>query len=55
MLRGVVDEVNRRTLGSLLKNIKSVITFDHSILQIVDEALECRNYLTYKFFRTHNL
>ncbi|HEY2034453.1 MAG TPA: hypothetical protein VGH02_12275 [Rhizomicrobium sp.] len=54
MFRKVVDDVNRKTLGTLLQHIKSIGTFDPSILQVVDDALERRNYLTHKFFRTHN-
>jgi hypothetical protein len=52
--RSIVDEVNRKTLGCLLKCIKSLVTCDESILQVVDEALEKRNYLSHHFFRTHN-
>jgi hypothetical protein len=54
MFRRIVDDVDRKTLGILLKIIKRGITIDPSILRVVDEALEQRNYLTHKFFRTHN-
>jgi hypothetical protein len=54
MFRKLVDDVNRKTFGALLQHIKSIGTFDPSILQVVDEALERRNYLTHKFFRSHN-
>jgi len=52
--RGLVDDANRKTLGTLLKVIKSLGRFDQSILDAIDEALERRNYLMHKFFRYHN-
>lgn len=52
--RALVDDANRKTLGALLKLIKSLGKFDQSILDAIDEALERRNYLTHKFFRHHN-
>jgi hypothetical protein len=54
MFQKLTDDVDRKTLGRLLRLIKSVITIDQTILRVVDEALEQRNYLTHKFFRTHN-
>lgn len=52
--RGLVDDANRKTLGALLKVVKSLGTLDQSILDAIDEALERRNYLMHKFFRHHN-
>jgi hypothetical protein len=52
--RSIVDDCNRSTLGKLLKQIKSIGSFDDAIIRAVDEALERRNYLVHKFFRTHN-
>jgi hypothetical protein len=54
MFRSIVDDVNRKTLGALLKSIKTWANFDDSLLEIIDEALERRNYLTHRFFPTHN-
>ena len=54
MFRSVVDDLNRKTLGTVLRHVKSSLNFDARILEIVDRALERRNYLTHKFFRTHN-
>jgi hypothetical protein len=54
MFQKLTDDVDRKTLGRLLRLIKSVITIDQTILRVVDEALEQRNYLTHKFFRNHN-
>jgi hypothetical protein len=54
MLRDILDDCDRSTLGKLLRQVKSIGEFDESILRAVDEALERRNYLTHKFFRTHN-
>ncbi len=54
MYRSVVDDVNRQTLGALLKRIKGQLNFDDTILGVVDEAVKQRNYLTHHFFRKHN-
>jgi hypothetical protein len=54
LIRSVTDDLNRKTLGAVLKNIKQTAKFDPAILETVDAALERRNYLTHKFFRTHN-
>jgi len=54
MFRSVIDDVNRKTLGAMLKHIKAFGNFDDKLVEIVDKALERRNYLTHKFFRTHN-
>jgi hypothetical protein len=54
MFRAVVDDVNRRTFGYLLNHIKKTMSLSDSMITIVDEALERRNYLTHHFFRTHN-
>ncbi|MFO1501391.1 MAG: hypothetical protein U1G07_23880 [Verrucomicrobiota bacterium] len=54
MLRSLVDDVNRKTLGTVLKHIKDFGTFDQTLLDTVNVALERRNYLMHKFFRSHN-
>ena len=54
MFRGLVDDVNRQTLGALLRSLKRMANFDDSLLTIVDEALERRNYLAHRFFPSHN-
>jgi hypothetical protein len=54
MYRSIVNDINRKTFGALLRHIKTIVNFDDSILQWTDEALEKRNYLTHHFFRTHN-
>jgi len=53
-LSSLVDDMNHKTLGRLLKSIKGLATFDQSFLSTVDRALERRNYLTHHFFRSHN-
>ena len=53
-LRSVVDDMNHKTLGRLLKNIKTLATLDQRLLGTVERALERRNYLTHHFFRSHN-
>ena len=55
MLRSVVNDLNRKTLGKLLKMIKTSATFDQKFVAVVETALERRNYLTHQFFRSHNL
>lgn len=54
LFRSLVDDVNRQTLGALLRSIKRMANFDDSLLTIVDEALERRNYLAHRFFPSHN-
>lgn len=54
MYRAIVDDVNRKTFGSLLKHLKKTMNLSDSMIKIVDEALERRNYLTHHFFRSHN-
>jgi hypothetical protein len=54
MYRAIVDDVNRKTFGSLLKHLKKTINLSDSIFKVIDEALERRNYLTHHFFRSHN-
>lgn len=52
--RSLMEDVNRQTLGALLRSIKRMANFDDSLLTIVDEALERRNYLAHRFFPSHN-
>jgi hypothetical protein len=54
MFRRILDDCDRSTLGKLLRQVKSIGEFDDTILTVVDEALERRNYLMHNFFRTHN-
>lgn len=54
MFRSLLDDVNRQTLGTLLRRIKTMAEFDDSLLTIIDEALERRNYLAHRFFPSHN-
>jgi hypothetical protein len=53
-LSSLVDDMNHKTLGRLLKSIKGLATFDQNFLDTVESALERRNYLTHHFFRAHN-
>jgi hypothetical protein len=46
--------VNRKTFGWLLSHLKKTMNLSDSMIKIVDEALERRNYLTHHFFRSHN-
>jgi hypothetical protein len=54
MYRAIVDDVNRKTFGSLLKHLKKTMNLSDSLIKVIDEALERRNYLTHHFFRSHN-
>jgi len=50
IFREVVDDVNKRTFGNLLKQIRKIGDVSDSIEEAMNEALEKRNYLTHKFF-----
>ncbi len=52
--RKLADEVDRKTLGSLLRQIRKIIEFDSSSEKVISEALRKRNYLVHGFFKTHN-
>jgi chemotaxis protein CheY-P-specific phosphatase CheC len=54
MYRAIVDDVNRKTFGSLLTHLKKTMNLSDSIIKVIDEALARRNYLTHHFFRSHN-
>ncbi len=53
-LHSLIDDVNKRTFGNLVKQIRSIGQMDDSIVEIVEQALEKRNYLIHRFFRSHN-
>lgn len=50
----LVQDVNRKTLGRLLEQIKKTVDFDPETVELVESALEKRNYLSHHFFRKHN-
>ncbi|PCJ29302.1 MAG: hypothetical protein COA99_19575 [Moraxellaceae bacterium] len=50
----LVDEVDRKTLGNLLRKIRNIVEFDPSYEEVISEALRKRNYLVHGFFKTHN-
>ncbi|MCP4985924.1 MAG: hypothetical protein GY928_07610 [Colwellia sp.] len=50
----LIDEVDRKTLGNLLRQIRKIVEFDSSSEEIISEALRKRNYLVHGFFKTHN-
>ena len=50
----LVDDVNSKTFGALLRTIKKSIHIGEDILTVIDEALEKRNYITHRFFPHHN-
>jgi len=51
----IIDDVNSRTFGSLLKQIRKIGSVSEDVEKIINEALEKRNYLVHRFFRNHNL
>lgn len=53
-LRSLIDDVNKRTFGNLVKQIRSIGQLDDSIVEIVEQALEKRNYLIHRFFCSYN-
>lgn len=54
VLRAVINDLNRKTVGAMFRLLKEFSTIDQAIRDILDKALERRNYLTHRFFRTHN-
>ncbi len=50
----IIEDINSKTFGTLLKHFKKTAMMDDNIISIVNEALEKRNYLTHHFFRFHN-
>ena len=52
--RALVDDVDKRTFGNLMKEIRKTIEVSEAIEKTINDALAKRNYLIHKFFRTHN-
>jgi hypothetical protein len=50
----LVDEVDRKTLGNLLRQIRQIVEFDSTSEKVISDALSKRNYLVHGFFKTHN-
>jgi hypothetical protein len=50
----LIKDLDRQTLGQLLRSVKRFGTYDDTILETVDEALTKRNYLMHRFFPFHN-
>ncbi|RLA49148.1 MAG: hypothetical protein DRR42_15940 [Gammaproteobacteria bacterium] len=55
IFQAIIDDVNSRTFGNLLKQIRKMGSISEGIEETINEALEKRNYLVHKFFRSHNL
>jgi len=51
----IKDDVNKKTFGNLLKQIRKIGSVSEGIEKTINEALKNRNYLVHKFFRSHNL
>jgi hypothetical protein len=45
-LKSLSDDIDRRTFGNLVKNLKKSMNIDQTIEEAVDSAFEKRNYLT---------
>lgn len=54
VFRAVINDLNRKTLGAMFRHLKAFSTIDPVIMDVLDKALERRNYLTHNFFRTYN-
>jgi len=54
-LSSLSEDVDRRTFGNLIHLLKKSMNIDQTIEGAINSALEKRNYLTHRFFRTHNL
>jgi hypothetical protein len=52
--RAINQDLNRKTLGQLLRAVKRFATYGDEILETMDEALIKRNYLMHRFFPFHN-
>jgi len=55
IFKEIIDDVNSRTFGNLLKQIRKIGSISEGIEKTISDALEKRNYLIHKFFRCHNL
>lgn len=53
-LKSLSEDIDRRTFGNLANILKKSMNIDKTIKDRIDSALEKRNYLTHRFFRTHN-
>lgn len=53
-LRQILADIDRQTLGRLLRSLGDTLGWEKSLVTTLDVALERRNYLTHKFFRHHN-
>ena len=45
----IEEDLNRKTLGQLLRSVKQFATYGDEILETMDEALIKRNYLMHRF------
>ncbi len=54
LARAVLDEVNSKTLGALLKSVAKMTSLDAETDAHLKNALKRRNYLMHHFFPTHN-
>ena len=52
--RAINEDLNKKTLGQLLRAVKRFATYGDEILETMDEALIKRNYLMHRFFPFHN-
>ncbi len=50
----IIDDVNSRTFGNLLKQIRKIGSISEGIETTINDALEKRNHLIHGFFRSHN-
>ena len=54
LARAVLDDLNSRTLGALLKIVRKITSFDTETDARLAHALKRRNYLMHHFFPSHN-
>jgi hypothetical protein len=52
--RAINEDLNRKTLGQLLRSVKQFAGHGDEILETMDEVLVKRNYLMHRFFPFHN-
>ena len=54
LAKEILEKINRRTLGRLLKSVEKKLGGSGAVLSIFQEALAERNRLAHSFYREHN-
>ncbi|MFC1535027.1 hypothetical protein ACFL7M_16875 [Thermodesulfobacteriota bacterium] len=54
MAHGILEKINKSTLGTLLKKVEEIIGGEENLIKIFQNALNERNRLSHSFYREHN-